>query len=162
MSAVLKANDPGLRPMCEADLDQVTAIESRAYEFPWSRGIFSDCLRAGYGCWVMDDAGVLVGYALLSVAAREAHILNLCIDPLHHRRGLGRRMLHRLLDLARWHHAERVFLEVRPTNTAAIRLYAEEGFNEIGTRPRYYPALKGREDALVMALEMLGPEEGEG
>jgi [ribosomal protein S18]-alanine N-acetyltransferase len=155
MSAVLKPGVPELRTMREDDLDQVAAIEQGAYEFPWSPGIFRDCLRAGYGCWVLEEAGRVIGYALLSVAAGEAHILNLCIAPAHQRRGLGRRMLLRLLDLARWHRAERVFLEVRPSNEGAIALYLHEGFNEIGTRPRYYPARHGREDAVVMAMELL-------
>jgi [ribosomal protein S18]-alanine N-acetyltransferase len=161
VSAVLKSPPPELRAMREDDLEQVATIEGNAYEFPWSPGIFRDCLRAGYGCWVLEEADRVIGYALLSVAAGEAHILNLCIDPAHQRRGLGRRMLLRLLDLARWHRAERVFLEVRPSNDGAITLYRREGFNEIGTRPRYYPARHGREDAVVMAMELLGPEDGE-
>ena len=62
-----------------------------------------------------------------------------------------------MLDLARWHRAERVFLEVRPSNTAAIALYDSAGFNEIGKRPNYYPGPRGREDAIVMAMELLAP-----
>jgi ribosomal-protein-alanine N-acetyltransferase len=64
-------------------------------------------------------------------------------------------------DLARWHRAERVFLEVRPSNPRAIALYHDLGFNEIGRRPGYYPAANGREDALVMAIELL-PDEMSG
>jgi ribosomal-protein-alanine N-acetyltransferase len=63
-----------------------------------------------------------------------------------------------MLDLARWHRAERVFLEVRPTNPRAIDLYRRNGFCEIGHRPNYYPARHGREDAIVMGLELLPPE----
>jgi [ribosomal protein S18]-alanine N-acetyltransferase len=155
MSAVLKQLAPELRAMRDTDIEQVAALEVASYEFPWNAGIFRDCLRAGYGCWVLEEEGRIIGYALLSVAAGEAHILNLCIAPGHQRRGLGRRLLLRLLDLARWHRAERVFLEVRPSNEAAIALYRQEGFNEIGTRPRYYPARHGREDAVVMAMELL-------
>ncbi|MFN8901906.1 MAG: ribosomal protein S18-alanine N-acetyltransferase, partial [Lysobacteraceae bacterium] len=88
----------------------------------------------------------------------EAHLLTLCIDPVQQGRGLGRRLLRRMIDLARWHMADRVFLEVRPSNPTAIALYRSEGFNEIGTRPRYYPAKDGREDAIVMAMELLPPE----
>ncbi len=61
-------------------------------------------------------------------------------------------MLLRLLDVIRWSGAERVFLEVRPSNPVAQKLYASIGFNDIGRRPRYYPARDGREDALVMEL----------
>ncbi len=86
--------------------------------------------------------------------------MNLCVDPATQSRGLGRRLLKRMVDLARWHMADRIFLEVRPSNPVAIALYHSEGFNEIGRRPRYYPAKDGREDAIVMAMELLPPEGG--
>lgn len=148
-----------LRPMREADLDAIMAIEQRAYPFPWTQGIFRDCLRAGHHGWVLDHDGAIVGYALLSIAVGEAHLLNLCVAPEQHRRGLGRRLLKRMLDLARWHQARRVFLEVRPSNTAALALYLSEGFNEVGRRRGYYPAEQGREDALVLAFELIRDEE---
>lgn len=144
-----------LRPMRESDLDAVMAIEVRAYPFPWTRGIFRDCLRAGYSMWVHERAGEVLGYGVLSVAAEEAHVLNLCTAPGSERQGLGARMLRALLRIARGQRAQRVFLEVRPTNAPAIALYERCGFNEIGRRPRYYPAHRGREDAVVMALELV-------
>src|SRR5690606_14090517 len=135
-------------------LDAVMEVERRAYPFPWTRGIFRDCLRAGYPAWVLDRGGAILGYAVLSIAAGKAHILNLCAAPEVQREGNGRRLLRALLQVARGHRAERVFLEVRPSNEADIALYHGEGFNEIGSRPRYYPAIGGREAALVMALEL--------
>lgn len=148
--------DASLRPMREADLDAVMAIEERAYPFPWTRGIFRDCMRAEYPMWVQERAGAIIGYGVLSIAADEAHVLNLCTAPGHEGHGLGRRMLQSLLRLARAGGACRVFLEVRPSNPRAIELYDRNGFNEIGRRPRYYPALNnGREDAIVMAMELL-------
>jgi len=147
-----------LRPMREDDLDAVHMIEVRAYDFPWTMGIFRDCLRADYPSWVLHSEGHIVGYFLMSLAAGEAHVLNICIAPEAQGHGYGRKLLHALLQIARGRGAERVFLEVRPSNTAAIKLYFEEGFNEIGRRPRYYPAKDGREDALVMAMELLPPE----
>jgi ribosomal-protein-alanine N-acetyltransferase len=146
---------PSLRPMRESDLDAVLAIERRAYEFPWTLGIFRDCLLANYPAWVLARDDVLLGYGLLSIAADEAHILNLCTAPEAQGHGHGRRLLRALLQVARGRGAHRVFLEVRPSNAAAIALYHAEGFNEIGRRPRYYPAHDGREDALVMAMELL-------
>lgn len=148
-------NPAALRPMREDDLDAVMEIERRAYPFPWTRGIFRDCLRAGYPAWVLDEDGALAGYGLLSIAAGEAHILNVCAAPEAQGRGHGRRLVRTLLQQARGRGAQRVFLEVRPSNTAAIALYHAQGFNEIGRRPRYYPAANGREDAIVMALELL-------
>ena len=145
---------PRLRPLHERDLPALMQIENRAYPFPWTDGIFRDCLRAGYECWVLEDAGQLLGYGVLSVAAGEAHLLNVCVNPDWQSRGLGRLLVRRLLDLARWHHAREVYLEVRPSNPVAIALYAAEGFREIGRRSNYYPAPVGREDAIVMGLEL--------
>ena len=141
--------------MCDSDLDAVLAIELRAYPFPWTRGIFSDCLHAGYSAWVLQRGNELIGYAMLSIAADEAHLLNVCAAPEEQGHGHGRRLLRALLQLARGRGVKRVFLEVRPSNTPAIGLYHDEGFNEIGRRPRYYPARNGREDAIVMAKELI-------
>lgn len=143
--------------MREGDLDAVLAIERRAYAFPWTGGIFRDCLRAGYPAWVLEQDGAIIGYGVLSVAADEAHVLNLCTAPEHQGKGHGRRLLRALTRHARGRGARRLFLEVRPSNPQALALYHDEGFNEIGRRPRYYPARGGREDAIVMAKELLDP-----
>ena len=158
MSAVRAEPLPALRPLRESDLDAVMAIESRAYPFPWTRGIFRDCLQAAYPAWVLLEGGAVGGYAVMSLAADEAHVLNICVAPEHQGRGLGRYLLRALLKQARGRRAERVFLEVRPSNPGAKALYESEGFNEIGRRPRYYPAREGREDAIVMAMELLDGE----
>jgi ribosomal-protein-alanine N-acetyltransferase len=103
-----------------------------------------------------EGPGAIVGYGVLSIAAEEAHVLNLCTAPECEGHGLGGRMLQALLRIARGGGAQRVFLEVRPSNPRAIALYERSGFNEIGRRPRYYPAAaNGREDAIVMAMELL-------
>jgi ribosomal-protein-alanine N-acetyltransferase len=145
-----------LRPMREADLDAVMAIELRAYPCPGTRGIFRDCLLADYPARVLVQDGEIIGYGMLSVAADEAHVLNVCAAPEVQGCGHGRRLLRALLQLARGRGVQRVFLEVRPSNPTAIALYHAEGFNEIGRRPRYYPAKQGREDAIVMAMELFG------
>jgi ribosomal-protein-alanine N-acetyltransferase len=156
--AIPKSSAAEFRRMRADDIDRVAAIEASAYGFPWSRTIFADCLRAGYECIVLVCDGEIVGYGVLSTGANEAHILNVCVAPAEQGRGLGRRVVGRLIELARWQRSERVFLEVRPSNPAAIALYESMGFNEFGRRPNYYPAKKGREDALVMAMELLGTE----
>lgn len=146
-----------LRAMTDADLEQVATIELSAYEFPWTLQIFRDCLRAGYDCFVLADASEIYGYFVLAVAAQEGHVLNIAVAPAYQGQGIGKRLMKRLLDLARWHRADRVFLEVRPSNPRAIGLYYQLGFIEIGRRPRYYPARDGREDAMVLALELIEP-----
>jgi len=158
MVAILKEPYPEFRAMRVEDLDQVASIEIAAYEYPWTHGIFRDCLRAGYNCWVLAHGIEVIAYGVLTVAAGEAHVLNVCVAQDHQSTGHGKRLMQRLIDLARWHRAERIFLEVRPSNARAIKLYDQLGFNEIGKRPNYYPAKRGREDAIVMALELLPPE----
>jgi len=142
-----------LRRMHPEDLPAVLVVEQAAYRTPWSEGIFRDCLRVGYCCLVAEDDDVLIGHGIMMVSAGECHVLNLCIHPERQRRGLGRRMLRRLLALARRQEADTAFLECRDSNLAAVRLYESEGFNEIGRRRGYYPAAdgQGREDAVVMA-----------
>ncbi len=158
MVAILKEPYPEFRTMRAEDLDQVAAIEIAGYEYPWTIGIFRDCLRAGYNCWVLASGAEIVGYGVLSIAAGEAHVLNVCVAQEHQGGGCGKRLMQRLIDIARWHRAERIFLDVRRSNGRAIRLYDQLGFNEIGKRPNYYPAKRGREDAIVMAMELLPPE----
>ena len=155
MVAVVQTPVPSMRAMRPEDIPAVSAIEQRAYLSPWTPGIFRDCLQAGHPSWVMLKNNAIIGYGVISVGAGEAHVLNVCVAPEHQGRGLGRRMLRRLVDLARWHRCQRMFLEVRVSNLAAQHLYDSEGFNEIGRRPNYYPDRKGREDALVMARELI-------
>lgn len=141
------------RPMAEADVAAVHKIESLSYQFPWSAKIFRDCLQAGYSCWVVEKNDEIVGYGLVSAAAGEAHLLNICLTPAERGGGIARKFLKRLLMAARWHRAESLFLEVRPSNEAACHLYRSEGFVEVGARKNYYPAGDGREDALIMRYD---------
>ena len=136
MSAVLRPEQPRVRPMTASDIEQVMAIEEASYDFPWTPGIFRDCLRVGYGCWVLEIAHRIAGYGILGVGADEAHLLNLCVDPERRGEGLGRRLLDRIVDLAVWHRAASIFLEVRPSNASAVRLYQRAGFELVGRRPR--------------------------
>ena len=151
MNAVAKGIEFAMRPMRETDLAAVLRLETLAYSHPWTEGIFCDCLRVGYCCWVMAGKEGIVGYGVMSVAAGECHILNLCVHPGMQRRGLGRRILRRLLAIGRSHNADSVFLEVRISNRSALALYSREGFCEVGIRRGYYPGAGGREDAVIMA-----------
>ena len=144
--------------MREADLAEVLVVERAAYAFPWAEGIFQDCLRVGYSCWVGEIGAAIVSHGIMSVAVGECHIFNLCVHPDWQRRGLGRQMLRHLLALALKRQAETAFLEVRASKTSARVLYCSEGFSEIGVRRNYYPAQRGREDAMLLARELLRPE----
>lgn len=143
---------PEIRALTAADLPAVLAIETRAHAFPWTAGILADALASGYYMVVMTEGEAVLGYGVVQVILDEGHLLNITIDPVQQGRGLGRRLLAHLVDYAR-HHTDTLFLEVRPSNAAAIALYQSEGFNEVGLRRNYYPARDGgREDALLMAM----------
>lgn len=144
-----------LAPMHASMLPQILDIERRAYAFPWSEGIFADCIKSGYSGWtVQDRAGAVLAYAVMSMAVGEAHVLNLAVDPILRRQGLARFLLAHLLQVARAANTTIVLLEVRRSNKAAIRLYQGFGFQQIGTRRGYYPGHDAREDAFVLALDL--------
>ncbi len=140
------------RPMQEGDLSMVMEIELRAYPHPWSEGIMRDCLRSGHHCWLTLYGNRIVGHAVMSIAADESHLLNIAIDPKCHGHGYGRILLKHMLGLAQQKNVGTVFLEVRDSNRVAATLYDSVGFNEVGRRRGYYPATKGREDAIVYGL----------
>jgi [ribosomal protein S18]-alanine N-acetyltransferase len=145
---------PIARPMRAEDLDKVVAIENRIYPFPWTFGNFRDSLAAGYECWVFEVAGVIVGYGVVMCALDESHLLNLSVAANWQRRGYGRVLLDELMGVARDRGCNFIGLEVRPSNEAGIRLYQSAEFREIAIRKGYYPAHKGREDAIVMGREL--------
>lgn len=140
------------RTMIHDDLAEVSDIERRSYDFPWSHGVFRDCLLAGYTCIVLERGDAIAGYGILSVAAGEAHVLNICVDPDYRRLGYGDRLLDELLLRARAASVKEVFLEVRPSNVNALSLYRKKGFRQIAHRRAYYQARYGREDAAVLSL----------
>ena len=153
MSAVLN-DDPRLAPMREADLDEILPIENAVYSHPWTRGNFADSLRSGYECWTWRGGAELIGYFVLMAAAGEGHLLNLSVAAAHQRRGHGAALLREVMRMARERGAGSLFLEVRPTNAAALALYGRFGFRQIGLRRGYYPAHGGREDALVLSIAL--------
>lgn len=154
MSAAVDLLHPRLRPMVETDLQHVLKIEQAAYEFPWTFGIFRDCLRVGYHCYVYEGPSGILGHGVMSVAAGECHLLNICVHPDWQRRGLGRQLVEHLLDVARAKGVGTALLEVRASNTSAYRLYTNLGFNEVGLRHQYYPGHGEREDAIILAREL--------
>jgi [ribosomal protein S18]-alanine N-acetyltransferase len=153
MSAVLQPRT-WFEPMTEASLEAVLSIECRIYTYPWTFGNFRDSLRAGYSCVVYRSNGEIAGYAVAMIAAGEAHLLNLSIAHAYQGHGHGHRLLEYMMSLAKARKARMLFLEVRPSNLAARHLYERHGFTRIGVRRDYYPAEKGRENALVLAVDL--------
>lgn len=154
MIAPIRETPAFIRSMVHEDIPQVSDVERRSYEFPWSHGVFRDCLLAGYHCIVIEREERVVGYSILSIAAGEAHILNLCVDPAFRRLGYGERLLNSIVEFARSEGVREMFLEVRPSNEKAIGLYRKNGFRQIAYRPAYYQASEGREDAAVFARNL--------
>lgn len=156
MSARLRPHS-GFRRLALADLPAIMAIERSGYDYPWSEGIFRDCLTHDYPTVALEVDGEMLGYAVLSAAAGEAHLLNLCVAARAQGRGYGRCLLAEVLKLAGQRGAATLFLEVRPSNEVAVNMYERAGFARIGRRPAYYPAGDGREDALVMSIACRKP-----
>jgi len=145
----------GFRPMQTNDLPAVMEIENKAYEFPWTEGIFSDCMANQYLSILYVHQQKIQAYTVSQFVVDECHLLNLCVRPDARNQGLGTRMVQYLMNQARQSDMGSIFLEVRVSNKAAIHLYDKLGFNEIGLRRDYYPARNGREDALVLAHEIV-------
>ncbi|MGM0769646.1 MAG: ribosomal protein S18-alanine N-acetyltransferase [Pseudomonadota bacterium] len=146
--------DCAIEPLVPADLPEVLEIERGSYSHPWSETVFRDCFRPEYRLWAVRHGGNLEGYAVVAYLYDEAHLLNLCVAPGCRRAGAGRQLLRHLIARATHEGMKQTILEVRVSNHGAVALYESEGFRVIGQRPAYYPAVKGREDAAVMALEL--------
>jgi ribosomal-protein-alanine N-acetyltransferase len=143
-----------IRAMTHEDLALVSDIERRSYEFPWSHGVFRDCLLAGYQCGVLARDQAVAGYSILSIAAGEAHILNICVASEFRSMGYGERLLDDVLFRARSSSVAEIFLEVRPSNQHALALYKKKDFHKVANRPAYYQASGGREDADVLVKKL--------
>ena len=147
-------------PLVPPDLDQVMAIEVRAYSHPWSRGNFLDSMASGYGAWGYwgaDDAHapVLLAYFVAAPGVDEAHLLNFTVRPERQGHGLARVLMARLRTWSREAGAQTLWLEVRDSNARARSVYEAAGFETVGRRKAYYPAGQAsREDAVVMKLDL--------
>jgi ribosomal-protein-alanine N-acetyltransferase len=140
MSAQLQ-DMPRIRRMVAADLDAVVAIEREVFLFPWTRGNFSDSIDSGYHCYVLEHDRHIFGYGV-----------TLSIEAESQGKGWGERALRHFIYIAKEQLALTMFLDVRESNHAAVRLYQRLGFRQIAKRKGYYPAMGGREDSLVMEL----------
>ena len=137
--------------MLSADVENIIAIEEKAYSHPWTSGIFHDCIKVDYDCYVLKNTkNAIVAYLVISIAANEMHILNICVHPDYQGKHLGSQLVDKCHQLAKQKQVKRCFLEVRPSNTIAIKLYTRHGYQQVGVRRKYYPSEHGREDGIVM------------
>jgi len=155
MSAVFKSVEAQFEPLTEARLDEIVAIETGAYEHPWTRGNFVDSLRSGYQAQLLGADGVVIGYFVAMMGVDEVHLLNITVAPVFQGQGWGRVLLDALALWARGQGAQWLWLEVRAGNSRAQRIYEHHGYRRVGERKGYYPAGHGkREDAVVMSLKL--------
>jgi len=154
LTEIADKQHPLIRRLTLDDVDRIHAIEQAAYPFPWTRGVFVDCLRVGYACFGLQFGKELAGYTIFSWAAGEAHLLNLCVHPDWQHRGYGSLLLEYAINHVARLESKTILLEVRESNPRALELYKNRGFAVIGRRPSYYQAGDQREDAIVMRMEL--------
>lgn len=147
-----------IRTMYDADVEAVYAIERTVHITPWSKQIIHDCVAVGYDCRVLELSNevqstqkTIVGYIISRYNHREYHILNLCITKAMQSQGVGKQLLQAILDsLIKDNLADTILLEVRPSNTPALRLYKRLGFEPIEIKKEYYKDSISTEDAIVL------------
>ncbi|MCK5727538.1 MAG: ribosomal protein S18-alanine N-acetyltransferase [Thiotrichaceae bacterium] len=146
-----QSNQLSFTEMSTADINDVIFIEEQVYTHPWTRGIFHDCLKVDYDCYVLKSATQqVVAYLIIAIAVEEMHILNLCVHPDYQGKHLGSQLVEKSHRMALIQKVKQCFLEVRPSNKIAIALYSNYGYQRVGLRKNYYPSESGREDAIVM------------
>lgn len=153
MSAVLQI-EPVIRPMTLADLPVIAALDAQCYTFPWTLGNFADSLHSGYRCCVYAYDVNIIGYAVMMRAVDESHLLNITIAPESQGQGWGRKLMAHVVICAQQDNVDWLWLEVRPSNVVAKKLYESMAFEFVAVRKNYYPAVEGREDAVIMRLPL--------
>ena len=147
-----------LRRLETHDLDAVETIERESYPTPWSRSMFDAELRKpsslALGAFTADE---LLGYAFVSRYVDAWHVMNVAVANAYRRRGIASALLERLFDVTATDPKRGYTLEVRVSNTGAIRLYEQLGFEARGVRRGYYT--DNREDALIMWREPTPSEQ---
>ena len=159
---------PSFEPLTALWLDEVMQIEQQSYAHPWSRANFADSIQTGYQMQVLtastdsstaseSDKQPILGYFVAMKGFEEVHLLNITVAPKHQGCGWARAMLEALVVWSRGQAAQWLWLEVRASNTRALKVYKDHGFNLVSVRQDYYPAgpkANGREDAIVMSLKL--------
>jgi len=142
------------RKLLDSDIDTVMQLEVDLHPYPWTKGIFLDCIKTGYLCYCCEINQQIIAYGIVSYGAGESHILNISVAKAFQGKGYGKQLIHYLMQQAKTKNADMMLLEVRGSNKNAIALYESQGFNEIGIRKGYYPAPNGKEDAIMYAIQL--------
>lgn len=142
-------------PLEAQDIAAIMPIERACHEFPSSEKLLRSCFSKRYHNVKMLLEGKVIGFYMTELVVDEMTLHNICIDPAYQGRGLGKQLFMHFLQTAEAKGAAQLWLEVRPSNTAAVQLYLTNGFHEAGRRKDYYPAKDGREDALLMGQSLM-------
>ena len=136
------------------DVPRLYYIETQAHRHPMSQNNLLTCFGSLYHNLGLIINGVLVGFAIIHQVVDEVTLIDICISPNVQSSGLGKLLMHEVVETANNRNARFIQLEVRASNNSAIRLYQKMGFSELGQRENYYPTAEGRENAILMTLHI--------
>ncbi len=143
-----------LRPMLAEHLERVLEIEKSSFAEPYSREIFEDELVLDVAHIQLLQIGeTIAGFVDYWLVRNEIHLINIAVDPVFRKRGMGAFLMHHLEEVGERNKVEKIFLDVRKSNLEAIQLYEKFGYKTVRIRKKYYP--DNQEDALVMVKELL-------
>ncbi|NQZ94196.1 MAG: ribosomal protein S18-alanine N-acetyltransferase [Moritella sp.] len=141
---------PKIIPLTLEHLPLVQKVETASHAFPWSAQILASNFGARYFNFVLIKDEQILGYYFANQVAGEASLLNIAVAPEHQGKGYGKLLINHLIKECQQQELFQLWLEVRESNHGAYQLYLNTGFNEVDRRINYYPAAKGREDAIMM------------
>lgn len=146
-------NEQNIKLLVEGDLENIVALENEIFTSPWDIDSIQDVVQSkGYikGIKSLDKENI-TGYAFYWIVAGEAHIASIAVRKIYRKNKIGSMLLNYIFDECAENYVDRVILEVRESNIAAIGLYSKYGFGKVGVRKNYYP--DNSEDALIMVKQ---------
>lgn len=152
----LEQGEISIAALDETDIPAMMMLEADAAPYPWTRGQYATCIGTEYGLRGGWYGGELVGFIVDWRVLDEGHLMNLCVHGSFQQQGIGRYLLRYWLAVMQREGMASLTLEVRESNSAARRLYASEGFEDVGVRPDYYRTKTGTEAARIMTLQLDG------
>ncbi|ELZ5939597.1 ribosomal protein S18-alanine N-acetyltransferase [Providencia stuartii] len=142
----------------QSDLATAFLIEKLSHDFPWTERVFYGNQGEKYHNIKISVNNQIVGFAITQCILDEATLFNIAIHPDYQGKGYGRLLMEQLITDLVDKGILTLWLEVRESNAAALRLYDKLGFHQVTVRKDYYPAKQGREDALILALTLFNDE----
>ncbi|MBE0419315.1 ribosomal protein S18-alanine N-acetyltransferase [Pseudoalteromonas nigrifaciens] len=139
-------------------IPQLMAIEAACHSHPWTLNTMSSCIGGRYFNLAAFNGDTMVGFYIGEKAGPDFTLMDICVAPSEQGKGIAKQLLNQFIDYGEQQNAENLFLEVRESNTPAIKLYENAGFIEMSVRKNYYPsdnpAKNGFEDAILMGMAL--------